>query len=170
LNRRHIAASILAVAASVLASCEVPSQKLSGTYYGYDSLPNLSPEEDPYAYWFYAVTLVVEGTSVRVTKRPRYLSKGKIIYSASDGGFPVLEGTLKQVGDRTVIALHQVSCDYCGVPLDDPLSVEKEHEYIVLFASGEEFEVDRMRFKRSENPKLAGVRAPNTSLERTRER
>jgi hypothetical protein len=91
------------------------SQKLSGTHYGYDSLSNLSPEEDPYAYW--------------------------------------------QVGDRTVVAPRQVSCDYCGVAPNDPLSPAREHEYVVLFANAEGFEIDRMRFKRSENPKLAVERA-----------
>jgi len=168
--RRLVITLSLFVVVGTTVSLGAPQARLSGTYYGYDTLPNLSPEEDPYAYWFYAVKLVVNGTSVRVTKRPRYLSKEEVLTSASDGGFPVLEGTVGQVGSRTIIALRQISCDYCESPPNDPLSPEREREYVLLFASPNEFEFDRMRFRRTEDPRLSVVGAPKTSLERTRER
>jgi hypothetical protein len=130
------------------------AQRLSGTYYGYESMPNLSPDE-PEAYWYYEVTLVVTGTKVRMSKSPRIKLKGAITASSSDGGFPVSEGEIRTLAGRTVIALHQVSCDYCGERMNDPLPPDSEREYIVLFASNGMFELDRIRFDRKPNRALS---------------
>ena len=160
----------LAVVTLAVASClAYGSDKLSGTYFGYEPLPNLSPG-DPDAYWYYEVTLVVTDTKVRVSKAPRIRVKGKVTSTSSDGGFPVFEGTVRSLQDRTVVAVRQTSCDYCGKVLNDPLPPGKEREYIVLFAENGMFEFDRIRFSRNPDPNRSLKRAPDKSPERTRER
>jgi hypothetical protein len=83
-----------------------------------------------------------------------YLSRGEVISSASDGGFPVYEGALETVGGRMVVRLRKISCDYCGIPVDDPLPSRIEREYIVRFIADGSFELDRVVYSTKPNPKL----------------
>jgi hypothetical protein len=131
-----------------------PSMLKDGTYIGYEPMANISPEEDPDAFWYHRSVLRVAGHAVTIEQFPMYLSRGEVISSASDGGFPVYEGTVERVGGRTLVRLRKISCDYCGIPVDDPLPSRIEREYIVRFIADGSFEFDRVVYSTKPNPKL----------------
>lgn len=133
-----------------------------GEYYGYEPMCNLSPQADPDAYWYHANVLTVHGTELHIEKAPRYLSKGKVIASASDGGFYTYEGTIELVtGKRILVRLREVSCDYCAVRVDDPLPSKKTSEYILAIESSLFFELDHVRYSSKRDPSLDWRPAPN---------
>jgi len=143
----------LAVVLLLLAAAGCASTPLipSGTYFGYESLCNLSSEEDPDAYWFHENTLTVKGNEVQLEKAPRHLSKGKVWASASDGGFFTYKGTMEHVGGRLVITFRDVKCDYCARRVDAP-PVE---EYIVPLAEDGTFHVNHVRYSKERNAELS---------------
>jgi hypothetical protein len=131
-----------------------PSLLNDGTYVGYEAMANVSPEEDPDAFWYHRSVLRVAGDAVTIEQFPMYLSRGEVISSASDGGFPVYGGTVERVGGRTLVRLRKISCDYCGIPVDEPLPSRIEREYIVRFIADGSFELDRVVYGTKPNPKL----------------
>jgi hypothetical protein len=145
--------AVLAVAAI---GCSRGPTIADGTYYGYESMANLSPE-DPDAYWYHENEFTVEGGRVHVEGHPRTLVNGQVFASASDGGFPVLEGSIEQVAGRTLVALRKISCDYCGNLVDDPLPSKKRREYVVFFEPDGAFEVDRVMYRLEPNVRLHWV-------------
>ena len=147
--------SLLTSVVLALATCKPAEPPLKdGEYYGYQFISNLSPEEDPYAAWFYAGILNVRGGSVTLKQFPRYVSHDKLTFSASDGGFPEYDGHVELVGDRTIVALRKVACDYCGVPVDDPLPSKIVREYIVRFVSDGSFELNGVMYSAQKNSRL----------------
>ena len=135
-----------------------------GEYFGYEPMDNLSPEEDPAAFWFHASVLRVAGDRITIKQRPRRRSHGEVTSSASDGGFPEYEGKIEILGRRTIVRLRKISCDYCGVPIDDPLPSKIEREYVVRFITNSSFELDRVVYDVERNPSLEpGGAKPNTS-------
>jgi hypothetical protein len=80
--------SCAALLSALLLSVKVSGAPVSdGTYFGYEFMPNLSPEDDPDAQWFHANSLTIRGAKLTIEKAPRYISKGEVFVSASDGGF-----------------------------------------------------------------------------------
>lgn len=138
-----------------LCSCTPLSPRLTdGEYYGYEFTCNLSKSEDPEASWYYANVLRVHQGSVSLAKSPKYVSHGSVIASASDGGFPVFDGKVEQLDKRTLVRLRKVSCDYCLIPLDDPLPSKINREYVVRFLNDGSFELDGVIYRTQKNPKL----------------
>jgi hypothetical protein len=163
---------LIPVALILLGGCGNPEVVLEdGEYFGYEPMENLSPEEDPSAFWFHASVLRVAGNRITMKQRPRCKSHGEVTSSASDGGFPEYEGKIELLGGRTIAHLRKVACDYCGVAIDEPLPSKIEREYVVRFISKGSFELDRIIYNVERNPSLEpGAAMPNTSLERTRAR
>jgi hypothetical protein len=138
-----------------LCSCTPLSSRLTdGNYYGYEFTCNLSQSDDPEASWYYANVLHVHRGSVALSKSPRHISKGSVIASVSDGGFPSFDGVVEQLEKRTLVRLRKVSCDYCLIPLDDSLPSKIEREYVVRFLNDGSFELDGVIYRAQKNPKL----------------
>jgi hypothetical protein len=138
-----------------LCSCTPLSSRLTdGDYYGYEFTCNLSQSEDLEVSWYYANVLHVHRGSVALSKSPRYISHGSVIASVSDGGFPAFDGRVEELGKRTLVRLRKVSCDYCLIPLDDPLPSKIEREYVVRFLNDGSFELDGIIYHAQKNPKL----------------
>jgi hypothetical protein len=151
INRYGFIMSILVA----LCSCAPLSPRLiDGAYYGYEFTCNLSQSEDPEASWYYANVLHIHQSSASLAKSPRYISKGAVIASVSDGGFPSFDGMVKQLEKRTLVRLRKVSCDYCAIPLDDPLPSKIEREYVLRFLNDGSFELDGVIYRAQKNPKL----------------
>lgn len=125
-----------------------------GVYIGYEGMSNLSPEEDPNAYWYHRNVFRVTGFSVRLEQSPMYRSRGAVVSSSSDGGFPMFEGRIEQVGARTIVRLRKMRCDYCAELLDDPLPSRIEREYVLRFMPDGSFEMDRVIYDTKPNPSL----------------
>jgi hypothetical protein len=114
---------------------------------------NLSPEEDPYAEWFHANVLTVRGGHLTIEKSPRYISKGEVYFSASDGAFYTFQGDILTVGRRTIVAMLMTACDYCVVPIqikEDPES-KLATEYIAKYFKDGSFEIDHVRYRRQKD-------------------
>jgi hypothetical protein len=145
-----------AVLAVVAVGCDRAPTIADGLYYGYEPMANLSPD-DPGAYWYRENEFTVDNGRVHLEGYPRTLINGQVFASASDGGFPVFEGSLEQVAGRTLVSLRKVSCDYCGELVDDPLPSRKVREYIVFFEPTGAFEVDRVTYHLEPNTRLHWV-------------
>src|SRR5262245_4692971 len=113
------------------------SQKPSlpaGTYYGYEPMGTSLESGTPGAYSYHENVLTVRGTAVHIVKAPLVLDKEKVWSSASDGGFPVLEGSLGNYRRSVlVLSLQRVSHDSCGMVLDERgVSVGSQpREYVI---------------------------------------
>ncbi|MFT3808056.1 hypothetical protein [Arenimonas sp.] len=161
---RYTKGWILCILAALLCACAPEADQVApavaklalrdGVYVGYEGIENLSPEEDPDAFWYYRSELRASGPDVRLEQSPRVLSRGHVTASASDGGFHVFEGRVEQVGARTILRMRKISCDYCAVLVDDPLPSRIEREYVLRFVADGSFELDRVIYSTTPNPKL----------------
>jgi hypothetical protein len=124
-----------------------------GTYYGYDEMPNLSPE-DPDAYWYHENTLVVRGTVILLKKKPYSLINGIAIPQPADGGFYTYEGSQSVHGQKTIVELRLISCDYCGIPEYDSVPSNLVRGYVIQAVPKAAFELDRVRYQTKRDPKL----------------
>jgi hypothetical protein len=145
----------------IAASCAAEVTSVGdGIYYGYEPRPSVSPDK-PEAVWFDANVLTVSGGKVRLEKAPRYLLAGKIWASASDGGFRTFDGSIETSDGRTLVALRQLTCDYCEPPPGDgPLPSKGIREYVVLFNDDSTFELDRVLYSADKSKRpfwLAGA-------------
>lgn len=156
LSRSKLRWTLCSCVLFVLASGCAPSAPTikDGVYVGYEGMANVSPEQDPDAFWYHKSVLHVSAGKARIEQFPMYLSRGEVISSASDGGFPVFDGTVERIGGRTLVRLRKISCDYCGIPRDDPLPSRIEREYIVRFMPDGSFELDRVVYSTKPNPRL----------------
>jgi hypothetical protein len=145
---------------SVTVSCGATEGKVieDGTYYGYDPLPNLSPE-DPQATWYHENVLTIRGTEVQLSKRPYSRSNDVVVAQPADGGFYTYRGVVKVEGGRTIVELHLDSCEYCAVPDNEKLPSKVSRAYIVQLVPNALFELDRVRYRASPDPS----RHPSTS-------
>lgn len=152
MNRLTYCALVLSV---VICAC-VPavSPLKDGEYYGYEFMCNLSPSEDPDASWYYSNVLSIKQGVVSLRKAPTYLSRGSVVASVSDGGFPEFDGRIDVAGRRTIVRLRKVSCDYCLVLLNDPLPSKIEREYVIRFIGDGSFELDRVVYRAQPDPEL----------------
>ena len=148
--------SLTALLAVAVVSCSRGPTIGNGVYYGYESIANLSPE-DPDAYWYRENELTVNNGMVRIEGHPRTSINGEVFASASDGGFPVFEGSIEQAAGRTMVSLRKASCDYCGDSVDDPLPSKKRREYVVFFEPDGAFELDRVTYRLQPNARLHWV-------------
>jgi len=147
---------IAAVAASlVVGACTRTAAPIGdGTYYGYEPTISISSDQ-PDAIWFNKNVLVVRNGNVQLEKSPRYLLNGRVVASASDGGFRTFEGSAQVLGGRTLVGLRQITCDYCEPPPGDgPLPSKRVREYIVVLNSDGSLELDHVRYStdRDERP------------------
>jgi hypothetical protein len=141
-----VCVAVLAVAGCATETSFVPD----GTYYGFEPHANLSPD-DPYAIWFHRNVMSVRGGKVRIDKSPRVFTGGRVLASASDGGFRTYEGSIEVVSGRTLVALRQITCEYCEPPPGDgPLPSKRIREYIVGFNDDGSFELDHVSYSADE--------------------
>jgi hypothetical protein len=145
---------VLFAALSICSCAPKESPLKDGEYFGYEFFGNLSPEEDPHAQWYYAGILTIHGGVVSLKQFPRYISHDKVISSASDGGFPEYEGNIEVVGNRVIVSLRKVACDYCGIPVDDPLPSKIAREYVVRIIKDGTFELNRVVYSSQRNRNL----------------
>ncbi len=105
-----------------------------GRYRGMEKMENLNPEKKK-ARWFHENTLVIDNDKIRLAGQPVEVIGKEKTYSASDGGFPVYEGTVEQTEDhsttRAYVHWESKKCDYCMIvgtirTLQAPSSEEKE--------------------------------------------
>ena len=155
LGTRSILDLAICVGISIIAGCSQRSipPVADGTYYGYDELPNLSPE-DPSAYWYHENTLVVHRHAIRLTQKPFTLINGKAIPQPADGGFYTFEGTQTVEGDRVIVELRLVSCDYCAVPEYDSIPSRIVRAYVIQKVPKAAFELDRVRYQTTRDSRL----------------
>jgi hypothetical protein len=149
----RVACSSLALIASLLSvGCSKDAAPISdGTYYGFELRTSASPDI-PDAVWFNENVLTVQAGNVRLEKSPRYLLHGSVFASASDGGFRTFDGSVRDLGGRTLVALRQLTCDYCEPPPGDgPLPSRRSREYIALPNEDGTFELDHVRYSRDKN-------------------
>jgi hypothetical protein len=132
-----------------------------GNYYGYDPLPNLSPD-DPQAIWYHENILTVQGKDVQLVKRPYSRSSGVVVAQPADGGFYTYKGKISLESGRTIVELHLESCEYCGVPDNEKLPSKVSRAYIIQSVPNALFEIDRVRYRAS--PDLS--RHPGTTSEK----
>ena len=154
-SRNLVVLALIALSAACV-TARFPSD---GKYYGYEPLPNLSPEE-PDCEWYRAVELSIAGSKVHIEKYPRARLRGVVTASASDGGFPVLEGTLKAVQGLAIVRIGQVSCDYCEHPEGDPFSPKIPREYVLFWGPDATFELDHVKFSTSRRADMEVVVGP----------
>jgi hypothetical protein len=126
-----------------------------GTYYGYESMDNLSPDQ-PEAHWYHENVLTVRGQTIRIEKYPRWLVDDNVRFSASDGGFYTFEGSMEAVAGRTLVKLRLAKCDYCAIDVGDSLPSKRTREYVVTYERDGSFELDRVRYRREADSKLHG--------------
>lgn len=153
----HRFTSRLVAAAMLLCLCGLATAKPplpDGEFFGYEFLPNRGENEGPGDYRFYSCVLRIKNGAVMLKKFPRQMIEGKVWSSSSDGGFPVFEGNIIEVGDRTLISLRKVSCDYCAVSKRDPLPSKIIREYVLRFESQTSFELDRIIYSNKPDLKL----------------
>lgn len=117
-----------------------------GTYYGYDPLPNLSPE-DSQAIWYHENVLTIRGNDVQLKKRPYSRSNGIVTAQPADGGFYAFRGKISVENGRTIMELHLESCEYCAVPDNEKLPSKVSRAYIVQSVPNELFEIDGVRYR-----------------------
>jgi hypothetical protein len=122
-----------------------------GTYYGYQPMPNLSPDEDPHAYWYHANVMTIRGARLEMKNSPVYESHGKMIWSASDGGFYRYEGTIETLGARLLFRVRGIDCDYCGIRAD---LFERTDEYVARVNADGSFEVDHVTYRATPDPRF----------------
>jgi hypothetical protein len=130
-----------------------------GNYYGYDPLPNLSPE-DSQAIWYHENVLTIRGKDVQLTKRPYSRSNGVVIAQPADGGFYTYKGNISAENGRTIVELHLESCEYCAVPDNEKLPSRVSRAYIVQSVPNALFEIDRVRYRASPDPSRHPSAAP----------
>jgi hypothetical protein len=87
--------------------------EINGLWLGYERMPEMRPEQKGDR-WYYENRLSIADDVVRLEKLPVFRRKGRLMYSASDGAFPVFRGQLALRGGATVAVLEIESCDYCG--------------------------------------------------------
>jgi len=151
LLRLSCAALLGALLLSVRASGAPASD---GTYFGYEFMANLSPEEDPDAQWFHANVLTIRGANLTIEKAPRYISKGEVVASASDGGFYSFIGSIIDSGGRTIVAMHLKGCDNCAVPVPEHGAPTGPTEYVVRFWKDGSFELDHVHYRRHKDARF----------------
>jgi hypothetical protein len=148
---------------SAIAGCERADEMAvkDGTYYGYDPLPNLSPD-DFEAIWYHENVLTIQGKQVQLKKRPYSRSKGVVVAQPADGGFYTYEGSIKVENGRTIVELRLESCEYCAVPDNEKLPSKLSRAYVVQSVPNALFELDRVRYRKSPDPS----RHPKSSVEK----
>lgn len=83
-----------------------------------DSCDN-SDSFNPKWKWYRLNFLKIKGDSVFLDQSPISIYKQDTSYSASDGGFFYYHGELIRLTDSTFsIKLTEISCDYCGKPVE----------------------------------------------------
>jgi hypothetical protein len=81
-------------------SCTDGSSIADGTYYGYEHMISLSPE-DLEASWYHEQVLTVRNGQVLLQTYPRWIKDGVAVSSASDGGFYTYKGAIRRVAGKT---------------------------------------------------------------------
>jgi len=150
--------TLLSVVAALplIAGCARPASIPDGTYYGYEPMGNLSPDQ-PDASWYHENVMTVRGGAIRIEKSPQWRLRDSVYSSASDGGFYTYEGSFEPVAGRIVAKLRWTACDYCAVRSDDPLPSKHVREYVVGQNSDGSFELDHVVYRAAPNPKLHGT-------------
>jgi hypothetical protein len=64
--------------------------------------------------WYHENTLLIDKDSLFIFKVPVQKVGNKIFYSASDGAFYYLFGTIQQIDTGTIVRLTMNNCDYCA--------------------------------------------------------
>ena len=136
------------VVAALLATCHAERPAIpDGTYYGYELMANLTPDQ-PEACWFHENVLTVAGPTIRIATSPYFQVGKEISSSASDGGFYTFEGSQSQLSGRTLVTLRQVNCDYCAIRVNNPVP-SQVREYVVAFGDAGAFELNRVTYSRA---------------------
>jgi hypothetical protein len=81
------------------------AQIASGLYEGLEK--NAAP-------YYHHCLLLVAGDSLFLYKTPMLKVKGKMVHSASDGGFHYFYGSFSHCDTSTIIQLTEYNCDYCA--------------------------------------------------------
>ena len=113
-------------------------EDINGKYYAFelnglkiDTLGNVDfyeKEKFPKEKWFYKVVVTIKDNLISIEKSPVFFdSKGKIVYSASDGGFLSYSGKLVKIDDYYVANTKLYDCDYIGLsPWQEPPKIVKD--------------------------------------------
>ena len=136
----------------ICSSCARGRSIPDGTYFGYEFMCNLSPEEDPHAEWFHANVLTAKGKHLTISNDPRYFRKGELWSSSSDGGFFTYEGEIYKAGTRTIVALQMTNCDYCLRRVSKDPEENLPTEYVVKYFKDGSFELNHVRYRRQKDP------------------
>jgi len=129
-----------------ISACNPTVTLPDGTYYGYKSMCSLDLD-NPTQEWFHEHILTIKGSQVSIDTFPGFIRDGEAVSSASDGAFFSYQGKLSTIQGRPVVALRLMSCDYCGVPVDDPLPSKKIYEFIIRPAPDRSFELDHVTYR-----------------------
>lgn len=97
---KHLLFVALTLATAAATSAQIPN----GLYEGREG------DGKPY---YHHNLLLVDNDSLFLYKTPLIKEKGKILNSASDGGFYYFYGTAARTDTNTIIHLIQHNCDYC---------------------------------------------------------
>lgn len=107
----------LVIAAFAFAGLAQGQPLIDGSYIGWQPLGDLTPDEDGDA-WFRIHHLKVKGDAISIEASPRVIKAGKVIASASEGGFLTYKGELYRRGEEVRIKMRVVEAQYVPVPAD----------------------------------------------------
>jgi len=124
-------------------SCDARSLT-DGTFVGMEPMTNLSADE-PGTAWFHQNTLVIKGGHATLDKIPVWTKAGKLVYSASDGGFYTYQGTVESIAGHCILHLKLTASDYVPVATRDR-NASKELE-VALNADGSLL-IEGIRYRR----------------------
>lgn len=63
--------------------------------------------------WYHENTIMIENDSIFIYKSPLHISKGRKLYSASDGAYYYYFGIIKNFDSSSFAYLTNYNCDYC---------------------------------------------------------
>ena len=138
-----------------------PGAELNGLWIGFERMSEMPPEQKGDR-WYYENHLTIADGAVRLEKMPVFRRKGRLVYSASEGAFPVFRGQLALRGGVTVAVLEIESCDYCGEIADGAAAgreawsvrhhgIERQGEpknYPIRILTEHSFTLDKVTFHR----------------------
>ena len=112
---------------------------IDGIYIGWKKISDISPN-DKSEVWYHEHKLIIKGNAIRIEAAPRSIKNGKLMYSASDGGFPTYEGKIFYKNGGKFIKLRVIKCDYCGRPVsgkwpEREFPIDLENEVTIVFDS-----------------------------------